>query len=137
MKTITLFIMFSCFGFSVFAQKSTLAELNQQPMEIRIAFLAMKSCMEQYLTPSQLLGLEQRINDGVKRVQRYCRNKDETGAYKAVVGYSKEPEGRAALTCAKQLQPLLESPSVRQKIGKHINDVNIVLAGGIPKPICR
>lgn len=137
MKQVILFLTLIGLSFSSYAEQNIEEEINQQPIEIRIAIMAMKSCMEQYIEPARLQGIEQRVDHAVKRIEGYCRNNDEAKAYHAVVGYSKQPETKAFLACVSQLKPLVESPSVQKLIGNHRNDVNIVLAGGIPQPICR
>lgn len=119
------------------AEKNIAKEINAQPLEIRLAVIALKSCMEQYVDAKSLNGIEQRVHRAVKRVEGYCKQKNEKHAYQAVLHYSKQRETRAALACVRQLKPLLDRPAVQNLIGKHRKDVNTVLAGGIPTPICR
>ena len=121
MKILSLPTAILFMSFSAFAEKNIEAEINKQPIEIQIGIMAMKSCMEQYIAPAKLEGLEQRIDNAVKRVEGYCHNKDEERAYNAVLGYSQQPETKVFLKCAAQLKPLIESPSVQKLIGKHTN----------------
>ncbi|GEM_PF-4312001 len=114
-----------------------LPSVSQQPLAIQLAVSALKGCMSQYLSPQAMQNLEPKLLNAIKRVEGYCKNKNEKSAYKAVQYYAAQPEAKAARTCFKQLKPLLDQPNVKNLLQKYQSDINTVLAGGIPQPICR
>ena len=93
--------------------------------------------MTQYLDQSTMDRLEPKLLNAIQRVEGYCRNKNEASAYKAVQYYAAQAETKAAIICFQQLKPILDQPSVSHALKKHQSDINTVLAGRIPRPICR
>ena len=116
---------------------SNIADISSQPIAIQVGILALKGCMQQYLSEQTMAQLESNIVNAVKNVQFHCQANNESAAYNAVIRYSNRPEITVARKCIQQLEPMLDNTNLKNLLGEHESDVNKIIAGEIPTPICR
>ncbi len=137
MKKLLFILFLTGISSHAFAESISITLDNKQPLEIQLAAAALKGCMAETIPESQLADIEKRTEVIANQVKQHCQNKDEEKAYQLVAYHFNQQEAQTAIQCAQQLRPLLDSPTVKQAISKHMADVEMVLNGQIPRPICR
>ena len=111
--------------------------VSRQPNAVQLVIRALKLCVTQSLTEPEYKHLERKAIEAVKHIEAHCKQKNEKAAYQTARYYASEPEAATIIACASHLKPIINAPSLAKIMAPYKDDMNLVLAGGVPQPICR
>lgn len=119
------------------AEQSIIAKQENLPYVAKLLLTTLESCIHEKLTDeSDIKYLGILVESAQKKIGEACMVGNKEQAYNIATRYAETPQGRAAMECMVQIQPIAYQPIVQKNLGKHRTTVNTLVRGKIPKNIC-